>query len=77
MFTQTSQRFAAGPSASIRFLDVAGVEVERVLEDPSGAGQAQSRRLRGSQMSQVTLDVSGVRQVIDLGRANETTLQST
>ena len=38
LITQTSQQFAGGPSASVRYLDLAGINVERVLDDPPRPG---------------------------------------
>ncbi|GAA4370786.1 hypothetical protein [Agromyces bauzanensis] len=75
ILTQTSTSFAALPSSSIQFLDAAGVEAERVTTDPSRAGSAEVVRARGSRLQTVTIDASGVRQVLEIARSNENVLR--
>jgi hypothetical protein len=72
--TQTSQSFAAKPSSAINFLDVAGVAPERVGADPSAPGTTEVVRARGSTMANVTIDTGGVTDVIQIVRANESSL---
>lgn len=75
--TQTSTSFAAKPSSSLQFLDVAGIAPERVGADTSASGSAHVVRARGSALTQVTIDTSGVREVLEVARANEGVLQQT
>jgi hypothetical protein len=69
LFAQTSAGFSARASASIQFLDLVGVEVERIPDDPSPGGQSQVTRARSSQLERVTLDVSGIQSVAALADA--------
>ncbi|TFV81745.1 hypothetical protein E4V99_12300 [Microbacterium sp. dk485] len=66
LITQTSASFAAAPASSIGFLDVAGVPTERVTTGPSAQGSAEVVRARGAQLHTVTMDTSGVRQVLEI-----------
>lgn len=75
--TQTSASFAARSSSSLRFLDDAGVTPERVGPDPGRTGTTEVVRARGARLAQVTVDTSGVREVLDVARANEGALQQT
>jgi beta-lactamase superfamily II metal-dependent hydrolase len=76
LFAQTTQNFANKPSSSYSFLESTGLAPERVQGDPSGGGQSQVTRARGSQMQQITLDLAGVQQVVRTLEARETTLRN-
>ncbi|WP_089810106.1 eCIS core domain-containing protein [Halogeometricum rufum] len=70
-FTQTSESFASGASASIRFLDLAGVNVERVTTDPSPEGRSEVIRGRGRTMETVQFDARSFTRVTEFVRTHE------
>jgi beta-lactamase superfamily II metal-dependent hydrolase len=77
VFAQTTQQFATNETRQMRsfnFLDAIGVAPERVEDDPSGAGESQVTRARGSSMERVTVDFSGVQQAIETIQRNGTAL---
>src|SRR5262249_46153736 len=57
--------FSSTGSSIFNFLDAAGAAPERIEGDPSGPGQAQANRARGSTMSSVTIDLAGVHAMVD------------
>jgi hypothetical protein len=75
LITQTSARFAGLPGASIGFLDLAGVPVERVLEPTAPAGVSEARRIRGTVNERVQFDMTGLRNVLALAQTHETQIQ--
>ncbi|HEX5703554.1 MAG TPA: DUF4157 domain-containing protein [Pyrinomonadaceae bacterium] len=70
--TQTSNQFAGAPGASIRFLDLVGVDVERITGGTAAAGTSEVTRLRGTTTERVTLDVSGIRSAVTMAQTYET-----
>jgi Domain of unknown function (DUF4157) len=73
--TQTSAQFSGAPGASIRFLDLAGVPVERVLEGTGGPGVSEARRIRGTTSQRVEFDMTGLRNVLTVAQTHETQIQ--
>lgn len=76
-FTQTSQAFSSGPSASIRFLDITGIDAERIMNDPSPPGESQARRVRGSEMETITFDPVQIQRVLSTAQRNESEVMRT
>lgn len=75
LVTQTSQRFAGAAGASIRFLDLVGVDVERVTGPTTPtAGASEAVRASGRTLSRVTLDVTSIQSTLTMAQARETDL---
>lgn len=73
--TQTSANFSGEAWASIRFLDLAGVPVERVMEPTTGPGVSEATRVRGTTTERVQFDMSGLRNVLAVAQTHETQIQ--
>ena len=78
LVAQTTQQFATNETRAMRsfnFLDSAGTAPERIEGDPSGAGQSEVTRARGSELERITLDTAGVQQALQVLQAQDTTLR--
>jgi hypothetical protein len=74
--TQTSNSFAGGPSASLNFLDLAGIEVGRITGGTPPAGTSEVTRIRGAAKQTVTIDMTGIRNVLTAAQASETEIMA-
>ncbi len=67
-FAQTSQNFANSPSASVRYLDTADINVERIMEDPAGVTGV--RNIRGRINTRIMLNGGQISSVLAIGNSN-------
>src|SRR5688572_12163839 len=67
-FAQTSQNFSSAPSASIRYLDTADINVERIMEGPPAGTEV--RNIKGRENRTITLNGNQVSGVVTLGNLN-------
>jgi beta-lactamase superfamily II metal-dependent hydrolase len=75
-FTQTSERTATGPPASIRVLDAVGIPVEQVRDAPAGAAGTSVVRARGRALAEVTITGNTISQVVAIAAPTETEIMA-
>ncbi|NUQ23494.1 MAG: DUF4157 domain-containing protein [Saprospiraceae bacterium] len=64
-FAQTSQQFSNTGSASLRFLDAAEINVERIM-DSQTSGDSTARSYRGQTASTITVNTGQIQQILSV-----------
>lgn len=75
--TQTSRTFAQGPSESLSFLELMGIDVRRI-EQASGnvTGQSQAERITGRTAETITYDSQSVQRASEIVREHQSQIRA-